>query len=67
MRFPDVDHRFDKVLAIQAEYPGDADNKELVQVLCYCQLALEFRLSVVIEQCIILIIRLPWALTLADN
>ena len=65
MRFPDIDHRFDKVLAVQAKYPGNADNKELVQVLDYRQLALEFRLSVVIKRSIILVIRMPWALTLA--
>ena len=37
MSFSEVDHGFDKVLAVLAEYPGNADNEILVQCTAYCE------------------------------
>ena len=46
MCLADVQHRLDEVLAVDAEYPCNPDDKILVQGLRNCKLAFQLRLSV---------------------
>ena len=60
----DPQHGLDKVLAVYAEYPGDADGKEFLYQLLDCKLSLIFGLSIDI-QWMSLVIRLPRACSLS--
>ena len=63
--FAHVQHGFDKVLAVLAEYPGNADNEILVQCTAYCEFTVQLCLSVDILRCVVLAVWLPWCCTLS--
>ena len=39
-------HGFDEILSVNAEYPGNADSKEFLHILLYCNLTLIFCQSI---------------------
>ena len=68
MVFASVEHRLDKVLAVDAEDPRNSDDEVFVEKGADCQLSFQFALSVDVERRIVLVVRLPgaFALTVKD-
>ena len=57
--FPDIQHRLDEILSIQAEYPRDADDEILLKRPADRQLTLELGLPIDVQRPVIPAIRLP--------
>ena len=60
MCLADIQHCLDEVLAVHSKYPCYTHDKVLLKGICHCKLSVEFCLSVYVERCIILAVRLPW-------
>ena len=59
MSFSQIQHSLDKILSIDAKYPGNTHNIILVGIFFYCKLALIFCLTVNIQRLYHRIIRFP--------
>ena len=59
MLFAYVEHGFDKVAAVFAEYPCDPNNEVFFKGIRHSKLALQLGLSVYIQRRIVFAVRLP--------
>ena len=65
VRLSDVQHRFDKVLAVQAKDPRDTNNEVFGQQPAYGKLSGEFGSAIYVQGRVILVIRMPGTLSFA--